>query len=921
MPRNTQKKEFYLGNEALPTPDAQFNYAEHPEWIADIQKCRKNILYFAEQFFYITNLDEGKIKIKLRPFQKRILRSLRDNRFVCLLASRQIGKALALDTPIPTPKGWITMGEIKDGDEIYGMDGKVCNVVKAHDILQNRDCYEVVFDNDEKIIADEDHLWFTQTRKERSKNINGSKKTTKQIFETLLTGSLRKKEPNHRIPTCINGIETSFKDLPIDPYTLGLWLGDGASEGGTITVGLRDINDIVDILTNQQTQFDKLTLHNYNKDVFTLRISVSENKKTKSLNTLLKENNLVFNKHIPEQYFRSSRDQRLALLQGLIDSDGYVNKTGVAQFYNTNLNLVNQVRSLIESLGYKVTQKEFIPKLKNIECTKVGVLTFTPIEYVCRLGFKRNRIKCKEFINNTKLRTQWHYIKDIKPVESVPVRCITVDNETGTFLCGKQFIPTSNTTLMTIYALWVSCFYEDQRILIVANKEQTAISIFKRVRTAYEKLPNYLKPGAIEYGKTSMSLGNGSSIGISTTSSDAGRGDSCNCLILDELAFIDNHLVTDFWKSVYPIISSSKKSKIFVASTPNGTGNLFYDLYSGATEKKNGWHPERVDWWEVPGRDEKWKENTIRELGSREFFDQEFGNVFLQTGESAVNERLFDELKSECLEPTFVFDEGHYLLWEEPNDKQIYVAGVDVSEGVGEAASVIQILDITNLREIKQVAVYHNRNISPINFTTKLHEILQHWGSPLALIERNNCGAQVVDQLKHTLQYENIVSYGAKAGKLDFNKPGVVAHTNTKYKGVTNMRYWTNELKCLKIRDIKTLIELKGFVRYANGTWGAKPGGDSWDDRVMSLIWALMILDNDVVERYFEIEQYDDNKRPQLLKALDYGIKYFINPTSMYNNEKYNENSTAVLPILFQGNQEDNFSEVSDLETQGWRFL
>lgn len=573
MPPKTQKREYYLGNDQLPTPEATFNYIDHPEWVEDIKKCTKNILYFAENFFYITNLDEGKIKIRLHSFQKKILRGLRDNRFVCLLASRQIGK----------------------------------------------------------------------------------------------------------------------------------------------------------------------------------------------------------------------------------------------------------------------------------------------------------------------------------------------------------------TTLMTIYALWVACFQEDQRILIVANKEQTAINIFKRVRLAYEKLPNYLKPGVLEYGKTSMSLANGSSIGISTTSSDAGRGDSCNCLILDELAFIDNHMVEDFWKSVYPIISSSKKSKIFVASTPNGTGNLFYELYQGAIEvdpsKHNGWHAEKVDWWEVPGRDEKWKADTIRSLGSREAFDQEFGNVFLQTGESAVNEILFEQLKSECADPTFVFDEGKYLLWDEPSNDKIYVAGVDISEGVGEAASVVQVLDITDLRDIKQVATYHNRTISPINFTTKLLEILQHWGSPLALIERNNCGAGVVDQLKAAHNYENIVTYGVKAGKLQFNKVGVVAHTNTKYKGVTNMRYWVNELKCVKVRDLKTLIELKNFVRYPNGTWGAKPGADSWDDRVMSLIWALMILDDEVVEKYFDVEQRDDNKKPLKIRQLDYGIKYFMNPRSMYSNERNAEDSSTPLPIVFGGNKDDEFSDITDLESQGWKFL
>ena len=453
------------------------------------------------------------------------------------------------------------------------------------------------------------------------------------------------------------------------------------------------------------------------------------------------------------------------------------------------------------------------------------------------------------------------------------------------FICLLASRQVGKTTLMTIYALWIACFFEDQRILVVANKEQTAINIFKRIRMAYEKLPNYLKPGAVEYGKTAMTLGNGSSIGISTTSSDAGRGDSCNVLILDELAFIDNHLVEQFWSSVYPIISSSKKSKIFVASTPNGTGNLFHDLYSGAIDGKNDW------------------------------------NVFLQTGESALDEKLFEEMKRECTEPKFVFNEGKYLMWDEPDKERIYVAGVDISEGVGEAASVIQILDITDLREIKQVAIYHDRTISPYNLTTKLYEILQHWGSPLAMIERNNCGAQVVDQLKNTLNYENIVSYGIKAGPVNFNKIGVQAHTNTKYKGVMNMRYWMGELKVLKIRDLKTLNELKRFVRYPNGTWAAKPGADSWDDRVMSLMWALMILENDLVEKYFEIAEYDANKKPLRIKSLDFGIKYFINPASMYNNEKDGAMGTPPLPIVMQGDNSNEFNEITDLESQGWTKL
>lgn len=490
------------------------------------------------------------------------------------------------------------------------------------------------------------------------------------------------------------------------------------------------------------------------------------------------------------------------------------------------------------------------------------------------------------------------------------------DNRFVVFLSSRQ---SGKTTLMTIYALWISCFFSDQRILIVANKEQTAINIFKRVRLAYEQLPNYLKPGAVEYGKTSMVLGNGSSIGISTTSSDAGRGDSCNVLILDELAFIDDGMVQDFWKSVYPIISSSKKSKIFVASTPNGTGNLFHELYSGATDNSNGWKPERVDWWEVPGRDEEWKEKTIRSLGSREAFDQEFGNVFLQSGESSLSDKLFEQLIGNCRDPEFVFDNGKYLVWEEPNEKNIYAVGVDVAEGVNSNYSVVQILDITNLKEIKQVACYADNNISPFNFISKLLEILRQWGSPPVLIERNNCGAQVVDQLKITHNYENIVNYSPKLNKMDaVKRPGVIAHTNTKYRGVTNMRYWLNELNVVKLYDKHAVNELKNFVRYPNGTWAARQG-DHNDDRVMSLIWALMILDNDICEKYFDIVEYDANRRPLVLKLLDYGVRSFIRPSSYLNNEKGGFASNE-MPFIFSKNDED-LSDIEDLKNQGWKTL
>ena len=207
------------------------------------------------------------------------------------------------------------------------------------------------------------------------------------------------------------------------------------------------------------------------------------------------------------------------------------------------------------------------------------------------------------------------------------------DNRFFILLASRQI---GKTTLMTIYALWVACFQKDQSILIVANKEGTAIEIFRRIRLAYEELPNWLKPGVVEYAKTSMALANGCRIGISTTTGTAARGQSINVLILDELAFIESHLVDEFWKSVYPIVSSSKKSKIFIASTANGTGNLFHNLYSGAETGRNGWASDKILWNEIPGRDEKWKIETIATIGSQDAFNQEFNCEFLDSGESSM---------------------------------------------------------------------------------------------------------------------------------------------------------------------------------------------------------------------------------------------------------------------------------------------
>lgn len=490
------------------------------------------------------------------------------------------------------------------------------------------------------------------------------------------------------------------------------------------------------------------------------------------------------------------------------------------------------------------------------------------------------------------------------------------DNRFVACLASRQ---TGKTTMMTIYALWIACFEDDQRILIVANKEQTAISIFSRVRLAYENLPNFLKPGVLEYGKTSMKLANGSSIGISTTSSDAGRGESVNVLILDELAFIPNNLVDSFWKSVYPIISSSRKSKIFVASTPNGSNNLFFNLYTDAVNGKSNWHAEKILWDEIPGRDEAWKQETIRSIGSMEAFAQEFECKFLDTGDSFIDEEFYAKLNSETRAPEHLFEDGCYSVWDEPNKEHLYTIGVDVAEGVQQNSSVIQVLDITDLQNITQVAEYASNEINPFEFTTKVRDICYHWGTPPVCIERNNCGGQVVDNLYHQYNYRNIVNYSPKIGQIKYDRLGIYAHTNTKYKGITNMRYWVNELKCVHLRSKLAVEELKNFVRYPNGAWAAQPGYGS-DDRVMSLTWALLILENSIVQKYYNVTEIDDNQRPAKLEIGEYIDQKFSNFLQDYKMQNIDD-TWKPHPVYFEDINILGDGELSDmdlLEAEGY---
>lgn len=454
-----------------------------------------------------------------------------------------------------------------------------------------------------------------------------------------------------------------------------------------------------------------------------------------------------------------------------------------------------------------------------------------------------------------------------------------VNNRFNVVAASRQV---GKTTVTTIYVLWQALFKKDQNIFVLANKEETAKMILERIRMAYEEIPNWLKSPAIDFSKTAIKLSNGSKISTSTTSEQGIRGQSANCIVLDEFAFVRPEIAYKFYEAVWPTISSSRTAKIIMLSTPNGTSNIFYDMYSRAelgegNKEWNGWKASKIMWDEIPRFNEKgeldyegFKKSQIAGFsGNIDSWLQEFCCVFLDKGAASLSLTVLQDMKKAVRPPLYSFEEGDYLVWEDRQPGHIYVIGVDTSEGIGLDYSVAQVIDITDLTDIRLVAQYHSNLLQPYVFAEKLNRVARGWGKPFLAIERNSPGGQVVDAMKEIHQYDRIIQYTMKNDKKGMNqKLGIFCHQNSKYTGIMNTKYWMETLRAVTIPDANTIKEFETFRRKENGTWKAKDG--HFDDRVMSLVWALIILETEITQKYLSILQYDDVGKPKIIRD-DFG--------------------------------------------------
>jgi hypothetical protein len=428
--------------------------------------------------------------------------------------------------------------------------------------------------------------------------------------------------------------------------------------------------------------------------------------------------------------------------------------------------------------------------------------------------------------------------------------------------CPRQV---GKTTTTVAYMLWATIFTDQQNCAVLANKGSLARDILAKYCLAYENLPMWLQQGVVTWNKGNVELENGSKIIAASTSSSAIRGGSFNIVFLDEFAFVPTNIAEEFFNSVYPVISSGKKTKIIIVSTPNGM-NLFYKLWMDSINKKNNYVNFEIHWSHVPGRDEKWKEETIRNTSERQF-SQEFETEFLGSSNT-----LISGYKLQSLVYKDPVDQHDLLkIYEHPvkegvnesKSDHLYAITVDVSEGKNLDCSAFSVIDISQT-PYKQVATYKSSSITPILFPTVIYNTARYYNDAYILVEINN-NPQVAESLHTDFEYENLwkIFTGNKkpqqlsAGFARGVQMGLKMSPQVKAIGCSNLKTLIEGDKLL-INDFDTYSELTTFIQQKN-SFSAEQGAN--DDMVMSLVIFSWVT----TQQYFkEIVNHDIRKQIQL---------------------------------------------------------
>ncbi|CAM2846216.1 replicative DNA helicase [Prescottella defluvii] len=480
-----------------------------------------------------------------------VTNGLHPGQMIIVAARPGVGKALALDTPLATPTGWTTMGEVAVGDQLIDAHGKPTTVVAATDVMTDRPCYEVEFSDGTILVADEQHQWLTETRASRrsaqqaatgynrykNQRTFAEVRTTAQIAETLHCQTADRRI-NHSV-TNTEPLQLPAQDLLIPPYTLGAWLGDGTSAAAQFTTAdpeiimLIEAEGLVAVPSTSAKMRYSLKLQPedpveprdcvvcgksfvpFTSEVRTcgqscggkarfvsepvpaptcsrcggksigLRMCQSCRNEVGTVQARLRTLGVLGDKHIPVQYLRASETQRRAVLAGLLDTDGTVTNGGSVQFSVTSERLVRDVEELIVSLGYRCQLSTKRVNGRTEASSTAFTLTFATDDEV--FGLPRKALLHKERrASHSTARSSSRYIVDVRRIDSVPVRCVEVDNPDHLYLAGRSMVPTHNSTIGMDFMR--SCSIKHGMPSVIFSLEMSKTEIVMRLLSAEAKI-------------------------------------------------------------------------------------------------------------------------------------------------------------------------------------------------------------------------------------------------------------------------------------------------------------------------------------------------------------------------------------------------------------------------------------------------
>lgn len=838
-------------NPNIKSANTESTFTSHE--IMELRRCAQDPVYFISTYVKVQTTTDGIVPFELRPYQINMIKAYQSNRFSVVLSARQTGKEQPHSAKIAIPSGWTTMGEISIGDNVLTPDGQVSTVVNKFP-QGIKDVYKITFDDGSVAECGLDHLWTVYIRNKWVSEPYGhyivqqQTLTLRQIIEYMEKNASRKNKQNYnvRIPV-VSKVNFVDKVLPLDPYVLGLLLGDGGlSINHRVSFTTAD-SQIVENLQESLIQYDAEFKHNIKNNIFNGNI-ISKIPGVNNIVQIIKDLNLTNTasdtKFIPELYKTASHEQRLALLQGLMDTDGTVSKRGnkrTISFCTTSVKLRDDVQDLIRSLGGKSTYYIRYPKNPNHK-TAYDVYVSLPNPKDC-FRLKRKQDWCHDVWHNNvgNEKEIRRTIKSIDKVRTEESSCILIDNPNHLYITDNYTV-THNSVTAAAFILWYAIFHFDKTILIASNKNTNAMEMIFRIRTSYENLPMWLKPGVQDDGWNKHNLGfdNGTRIISEATSETSGRGLSISLLYLDEFAFVNPSIQKDFWTSISPTLSTG--GSCIMTSTPNGDVDIFATIWRGAQVKSNGFFPIRVYWDEPPGRDEAFKKDEIGRIGERLWL-QEYECEFLSSDALLVSSLVLANLTTELENVRPVGNINDVTFWEEIQVGGTYLIGVDPATGSGEDYSVITVFEFPTLR---QIAEYRSNTMSTNDLYGVLKNMLvlfqQYHTIVYFSVENNGVGEGIISLYEADENPPDNAEFVSEEGR---NRRGMTTTSRTKMKACVNMKEMIERRK-MEIKSPILLSELKMYVR-SKGAYAAQPG--STDDSISAVLIITRLME--------EIATYD----------------------------------------------------------------